>query len=244
MQVYSLNFLGVSVSSIWESLDTQSFVNVLKQVLEIDVIGSYKKAIISGIFQQLYEEGESNDHLFYAHLLALSQDELKSQLQSTSITCKKIENKLEPLPDGLLSHIATYIKPTNVFSKWNHVNRKFLHIGLNPASIKHFEFNFNNSQKLKKDPPKFKYDVTLCKLESLSSFCYSTSTINKIADQISMQHLRALTISMSAFVGHRDTSILSVSDIETATCVERLVLRNREWFLHDKNGDVGKLFGF
>ena len=108
----------IELTSIWDSLDTQSFVSVLKQLLEIDAIDSYKTAIISGIFQQLYHEGESNDHLFYAHLLTLSKDALKSRSQSQSIASKKIENKFEQLPDGLLCHIATFIPAKNVFTKW------------------------------------------------------------------------------------------------------------------------------
>ena len=191
----------IELTSLWDSLDTQNFLSVLKQVLEIDAIGSYKKAIISGIFQQLYHEGESNDYFFYEHLLTLSKDELQSQSQS-SITCKQNENKFEQLPDGLLCHIATYIDAKNVFCKWNHVNRKFLQIGLNPSSIKHFEFSFAYSWKVKQNVPKFKYDVTLSKLESLmnSQILSSRNDIKGIADQISIQHLRVLRIGMFLFV--------------------------------------------
>ena len=191
----------IELTSIWDSLETQSFLSVLKQVLEIDVIGLYKKAIVSGIFQQLYHEGESNDYFFYAHLLTLSKDELKLQSQSTSMTSTQNENQFEQLPDGLLCHIATYIEAKNVFTKWNHVNRKFFQIGLNPSSIKEFVFNIDDAQNLKKNLPKFKYDVTLSKLESLINYeIFCRNNMNGIVDQISMQHMREFRIGMFLFV--------------------------------------------
>ena len=227
-------------ANIWDSLGNDGFINILKQLLEINAIGSYKKAMISGIFQRLYDEGESNDYFFYAHVLTLSKDELKSQSHSTSISCKQNENQFEQLSDGLLSHIATYLCAKNIFTKWNHVNRKFFKIGLNPGSGKKFEINFEHLQHVMKNAPKFKYDVTFSKLGSFSSFS-SSSVMNKIVDRISMQHLRRLKINISVFMSDRDTSKLCVSDTETAACVERFTLRNHHY---DRNGDVGKLFGF
>ena len=185
----------VELRTIWDLLDGVSFANVVKQLLEIDVIGSYKTAIISGIFQQLYDEGETNDDLFYVHLLTLSQNSMKQKHSKSE--SKSIENKFDQLADGLLSHIASYLPAKNVFSKWNHVNRKFLQIGLKPSSIKHFAFYNSDLFHVKKNPPKFKYDITLGKLESLKHF----ARMDGIVDKISMKHLRSISTRIRMFTG-------------------------------------------
>ena len=147
----------IELTTIWESLSNDELVTVIKHILENDVVGSFKKAIISGIFQQIYDDGDLNDDMFFADLLVLSQDLKKSEIQSH-------ESRIEQLADTLLCHIASYLPAKNVFSKWNLVNRKFIQIGLKPASIKRFESN--SFENVAQYPPKFNLDVTLSKLDS------------------------------------------------------------------------------
>ena len=178
----------IQLTTIWESLPLHDFVNIIKHLLEVDALDVYKKRIISGIFQQLYDEGNSNDDMFFADLLVFSQNlQLKSQAAKVSNNIhdddKSSKNKLEQLSDGLLCEIASYLPSKNIFCKWNLVNRKFVQIGLNPASINCFEC------RIKNNPPNFKLDVTLSKLKSL----YTSSSTNDIINQVSIKHLESLT---------------------------------------------------
>ena len=184
----------IELRKVWNSLDTDGLLSVLKALLEIDVIDSYKNAIISGIFQQIYDEGESNDDMFFAHLLTSSYNALsQQQAQSTNVKNSRQSNqdKFEQLADGILCNIASYLSCKNVFTKWTHVNRKFLQIGLKPQSIKHFKIGIN------KHPPKFKFDVTLSKLESLHHEQENNCKhMRSIVTNLSTKHLRSLTIGM------------------------------------------------
>ena len=175
--------------SIWESVDTKEFVIVLKHLLEIDCVGVYKKAIISGIFKQLYNDGESNDDMFLADLLVVSEGLQQSNPPPSN------ESEFEMLPEGLICNIASYLPAKNIFSKWNHVNRKFVQIGLKPQSIKHFEFRKSDKEKVIKYPPQFKYDSTLSKLESLNST--DTTMGGLLMNHIGMKFVKSLTFSMS-----------------------------------------------
>ena len=183
----------IELRSIWESLCTDSFVHVVKHLLEIDAIGSYKNVIISGIFQQIYDEGDSNDDLFFAHLLSVSQNKQELQSKPAMNEMKLNENdKFEKLPDGLLCNIASYFPAKDIFSRWNHVNRKFLQIGLKPQSIKHFEFMFVDSDEIPKYRPNFKFNLALSRLESLEV----DSWANDIFGKLSIKRVRSLTVGM------------------------------------------------
>ena len=123
----------------WESLSNDDFVELVKHFLEIDSLGLYKKAIISAIFEQLYDDGDSNDYLFFADLLTFSQG--LQQLESNFTHEKEcVGSKFEKLPETLLCQIASYLPAKNIFSKWNRVNRKFVQIGLKPESVKYLQF--------------------------------------------------------------------------------------------------------
>ena len=186
----------IQLTTIWESLPCHEFVNIITHLLEIDVVGVYKKGIISGIFQQLYDEGDSNDDIFFADLLVFSQNlQIQSQLNVNNINNKPNKNKFSQLSDGLLCDIASYLPSKDVFCKWNLVNRKFVQIGLNPASINCFTFNRQDSKRVNEYLPNFKLDVTLSKLKSL--VLYTSPSMKKIVDQISIKHLESLTFCMS-----------------------------------------------
>ena len=138
----------VQLRSIWDSLCVDDLINVIKHLFELDHGSVYKKSIISRIFQQLYNEGESNDDVFFSDLLAFSlklqQSEPKSK-SKTNIEHQSSQSQFSKLPDGVLCNIATYLPARIVLTKWNLINRKFVQIGLNPASIKHFTFDKRHS---------------------------------------------------------------------------------------------------
>ena len=95
------------LTTTWESLPNEEFLGVIKWLLEFDFGKSYKKAIISCIFQRLYEEGDSNGDMFYADLVVLSRE-----LESNSNTLnKKLSegNHVERLPNSLLCNVANGI---------------------------------------------------------------------------------------------------------------------------------------
>ena len=189
----------IELRSVWDSLSTDSFGHVVKHLLEIDVLGSYKKAIISGIFQQLYDEGDSNDDLFFAHLLEVSQNAQKLHSQSRKANDDSRlnigKNKFLQLPDGLLCHIATYLPARCIFTKWNHVNRKFLQIGSQPQSIKHLKCMNIDFDYTSQHSPNFQFDLPLSRLESLAM----NLVINDVVDTISTKHVRSLTLCMCIF---------------------------------------------
>ena len=181
----------IELRHIWDSLSNENIVKVVQHVLENDVIGEYKKTIISGIFKHIYEDGETNDYSFFADLLVLSHELKQSQSESQSKDLKRNESKLEQLPDGVISHIASYLPARNVFTTWNHVNRKFVQIGLKPQSIEHF-FIFKRNL----NQPKFNLNVTLSKLISFTTnIKQAWSTMGGLITKFSMNNLKSLTIN-------------------------------------------------
>ena len=199
----------IELTSTWESLPNEEFAAIVKRLLEIDTTESYKKAIISGIFQQLYDEGDTNDDMFYADLLVFSRE-----LEANGSTIKKKlaeENHFERLPDSLLCNIASYLSTRDIFSKWNHVNRKFIQIGLKPQCFTHFEWN-EEEMCDPKNAVKFKLDVTLSKLESLhiteNAECDpSLSGMKHLLNEIPLKSTKCLTLGSGILYAYFFTTL-------------------------------------
>ena len=186
----------IELTSIWHSLSNANVVKLVEHLFEIDVVGSYKKTVISGIFKQIYDEGEMNDDLFFVDLLVLSQQLMKSQLDDSKYPNDEetpIESKLEQLPDNILSYIASHLNSKNIFTTWNQVNRKFLQIGLKPQSMQHFDFCENTNDNIRHNPPKFKYNVSLAKSISLLTLNLDCNCFAN-CNQLSMNHLKSVVI--------------------------------------------------
>ena len=188
----------IEVASIWHSLSNANVVKVAEHVLAKDVVGLYTKAVISGIFKQIYDQGEMNDDLFFTDLLVLSQELMKSQSKDSKSPNDEetsvVESKLEQLPDNVLSYIASYLNSTNLFTQWNHVNRKLLQIGLKPESMEKLIFDISEyriNRNIRTNPPHFKCDVTSIKSSSIS---LKTLNLDCFVHKSSMNHLKSVVI--------------------------------------------------
>ena len=196
---------------VCEELTSDGLLEVIKHLVEQDC----SNLIIAGLFQQLYAEGESNNHQFYQNLLTVCRNHAQLHTQNKANTSPKIiitsnsdgvnqhivvppcfecygncnqilTNHFSNLPDSLFCNIACYLDPNDILCKWNHVNRKFIQIGLKPESFTQFKFtkNRNNTyDKLEQYSPKFKLDYTLSKIVSIT-YDSDMDDGNKLAQQI------------------------------------------------------------
>ena len=197
----------IEARSIWETLSQDDFQNVVDHLIK----SNHKKTVISGIFRQLYHEGDANDDKFYDDLLTISrtaqsQSQNKICTNQADATVNEISDDCEPqihfinyfdfVPNDLFCNIASHLTAYDVFNNWNHVSRKFLQIGLKPESITSFSFTHKNYQHIEKYTPKFSLGVTLSKLMSIESFVDTSNGCNY--EDYSIAHLIAGSYGIDA----------------------------------------------
>ena len=189
----------LQVSTTLHASSSQHFLQVLKLLFEKNE--NHKSRIISAIFGNFYNDPKSIDSQLLEDLLNISKIQTKQQ---------ESRNHFESLPDGLLCNIASYLPGKDVFCKLNHVNHRFIQIGLKPESITKFEFDSSDCKKIEANLPKFKIDSTLSKLCSI----HSCTSIDKYQLQdekhetpmkyllggLSIKHAKSLSLGTYSYV--------------------------------------------
>ena len=163
--------------------------------------------VISGIFRQLYFDGESNLDGYhgsgtdYFSLLENKAQELidKRNIKSndntsndkSAISC--IFNiSIGNLPDSLLSLIASHLPLNDILLNWNHVNRKFIETGCKPETLQFIDWVFDSDieYKIEQYPPKFKLDQGLSRIKCLSN----NTNFQSIFDVTKLAYIKNITI--------------------------------------------------
>ena len=153
--------------------------DIVLKLVEYLLDNNHGSTIISGIFRQLYWEGENNSDEFLNDLLQHCKTITKNDKNKNKKTEKKRFNgTFDVLPDSLLCHIGSYLTTSEIFSEWDLVNRKFLQMGLKPEILT--QWNFNSDE-----------DRNYCKI-NLSKFC-----VAPLLKQIQVFHLHEDTQDLS-----------------------------------------------
>lgn len=165
--------------------DVSTFIKVLLDHNKRDTI-------LSGIFRQLYREGDKNSD----NLLMLLLTEAKSVNTNAQNTKGKANiknnsnNEIDNMPDSLLSKIGSYLPSKNIFSKWTRVNRKFVKTAYKPETIVNWNFVDCDtiSSQLKQFAPKFRLTCTVSRLNFVK-YNRDYSNLFNIFDVKSLTHL-------------------------------------------------------
>ena len=154
------------------------------------------KTVTSGIFRQLYFEGESNDDQFL-NILNIETAKLIDNANNKGIHEKSIDKQsknFNHLADSLLSNIASYLPLQEILLHWNHVNRKFVEIGYKPETLQHICWQFDSDvfieDQIEENPPKFKMDCSLKRLKSIANNC----DFSPLFDALQLKSLKNVTI--------------------------------------------------
>lgn len=124
--------------------------------------------VLSGIFRQLYQEGNTNSIELLQSLLSKANKLVENQCRVTRAHDKtKGENDyFEWLPRSLMCEIGSYLSTKDILTKWNLVDRKFMQIGYQPET--HTKWSFDMSQiQLEGYPPKFGITRLVSKLKTV-----------------------------------------------------------------------------
>ena len=104
--------------------------------------------IISGLFHELYSQGESNTQEFFNQLVDVcnsiilkDSNNSKTKVTLTKEKQKQNNNTLSNLPDPILSHIGSYVTLNDLLIHWNHVNRRFLQIGMQEQTVAKWDYD-------------------------------------------------------------------------------------------------------
>ena len=163
-------------------LDSTAFVTWLEYFVNNIDIG--KQTIIAGIFRELYSQGQSFDATFLTNLINQSNCLLPRENKHSDKARNGCNNEsnieendsktdyISGLPNSLLANIASYLETKELFANWNNVSHLFVAIGLSPEAIKHWNCDdYDVSDTLLQNPPKFRLDTNAFKLESLVLDC-------------------------------------------------------------------------
>ena len=127
----------LSIRSCLHSLDgsKDGIINLVQHLLDND----RGPTIISGIFRQLYWEGEKNSVEFYDKLLKCCaniymENETKQNCEDedNNTPHKPVCGEFEIVPDSLLCQIGSYLETSQIFNTFQHVNRRFFQMGMKP----------------------------------------------------------------------------------------------------------------
>ena len=102
--------------------------------------------VISGIFRQLYREGESNSIEFYNELFYFCNNiDVASDNESKEIEArmnKPICGQFSEIYDSLMCQIGSYLETGEIFRTFQRINRRFFQMGMKPEIFIEWGFDF------------------------------------------------------------------------------------------------------
>ena len=149
---------------------------------------NHGSTIISGIFRELYWEGENNSDEFLNDLLKYCTQITQNDKNHNK---EKFKNNgtFDVLPDSLLCHIGSYLTSREIFGKWDLINRKFLETGLKPEILTQWNFNGDDDTNY--------CQINSCKfsvaplLKQIEFFDMNESTV-ELAEEIHIESMKSL----------------------------------------------------
>ena len=165
-----------------------------------------KSTIISGLFRELYNQGENNDNLFWNRLVVKSNELIDNKTSNNNENNNELlyddnDNNIDyisNIPDSLLSNIGLYLNTQELFTKFNHISHKFIQIGLKSDTIKHFDTKNMDEDNIIDNPPKFKIDSILKNLKSIKIDDYMD--VSSIIDISNLKWPQTIEIGMYLFI--------------------------------------------
>ena len=111
----------------FDSVDICNNNEVIVKLVQHLLDNNHGSTIISGLFRQLYWEGENNTSEFLNDLLNYSKQITRTH---TDTQKDKVNGTFDLLPDSLLCHIGSFLTTRGILCKWDLINRRFLQMGL------------------------------------------------------------------------------------------------------------------
>ena len=184
-------------------------------------------SVISGIFRQLYFEGDTNEQRLLHALQHQANKLIKNKEQSRIDVNNDTQCCITDIPDNLLSEIVTHLPAKEILLNWNHVNRKFIQIGYKPESLREINWgDFAHPYQIHKYPPKFKINDCLSSLKSMNYFF----DVSHIFTPFVMRSLRKVTITGCAGIKFEENCNFTVDRMDN---IQELCLNRIEWNTND-----------
>ena len=186
--------------AIRRSLDKVSDGGLLNVVNHL-IKNNHSSTIVSGIFRQLYFEGDSNSQEFLDELLTLCQniekqdkeDDVKQMAIDKGID--KSKPKINDIPDSLMNHITSYLNMKDIFNGWVHINRRCSEIGIY-NNIELIEWDTQWIHKLNKHPPKFSMKQLLFKMKDLTWHGDDQTDMESFLNLANLKRIKTIMIGM------------------------------------------------
>ena len=184
-------------------LDRHQLLEFLKYLID----KNHGELIIDGLFLQLYMNSNINNHNTMHDLLSSMLNKCNDIHPPTMITNSTTTNAFNDMADSLLTHIASYLPQKQIFTCWNHVDRRFMQTAAKPNVLNTFTYyrtgacyqtetyyrNDTMQSEMKRNAPKFKLDSMLSKLKHLK--CCPIS-FRHLINKICLQSLTKLEIGL------------------------------------------------
>ena len=157
---------------------------------------NHTSTIVSGIFRQLYAEGESNSQDFFNEFLDLCQNVEQEETCTKQITPSNC--CLDKLPDTLLNHVVSYLDIQDIFNGWNHINRRCVQVGgiKDNCNLESMKWSTKESNQLNKHSPKFSINPFLSKVEHLSVDIGDEMDMDNMVHLVTKKCIKTLCIRM------------------------------------------------
>ena len=181
----------VCLIQIRQKLDFISDDDLIKFV-EYLIHENQRSIIVSGIFRQLYEQSASNELLHNLH--SKLHEFYSSRSRKVSANSQDANILFTNIPDNLLCNIGSFLSIQDIFTSWNHVNRRFLCVGLKPETFTSWDSDGDIEENISNHTPKFKLDCILSKIEY---FNYNCDFSDIITDLSKFKALKSLKIGIS-----------------------------------------------
>ena len=115
---------------------------------------NHESTVISGIFRQLYREGEKNSMEFYSKLLNwctnthVDVDETKqNSKENKNNTIDPICGEFDSVPDSILCQMGSYLEASEIFNTFQRLNRRFFQMGNRPEVFVEWGFGYHYKRK-------------------------------------------------------------------------------------------------
>ena len=169
----------------------------LLEFLKYLINGNHSQLIIGGLFRQLYmnsNNANTTDDLLSSMLNKCNNIHPPHTI-ATVITNSTTTNAFNDMPDSLLTHIASYLPQKQIFTCWNHIDRRFMQAAAKPNVVNTFTYYriIGMKSEMISNAPKFKLDLILSKLTHLR--CCPIS-FRHLINRICLQSLTKLDIGL------------------------------------------------
>ena len=75
------------------------------------------------------------------------------------------------LPDSVMCQIGSYLPTADIFTSWNHINRRCLVTGMKPETLTSWNFGDCTSENIAQNKPKYKIDTILSNIKLMDYNC-------------------------------------------------------------------------